>query len=310
MSSSWCKLKSMGFKFFPSPIKLNDNKFAIAPSRWLNHDTTDGIYAYDTTIDDWNKIIDYPKSLTTNSHSALYDNDANAVYICNAQGMLLKFDITAQTMKVVAKKGKFGSYPGFLLIDDLIHIFGRNYHKIYSPISETLTDKVMPDGVKFIGRTAVYLESKRMALIFSVNERIWTLSDDKWNVINIKAPTGIVAIAATSDEMYLIMIKSNYEIFIYDIEQNTLSLSKIRVPTSSYDKRVIIMNGIGDRYKCSLLTFGFVRGIMEELLPDDIMNIIANWIGDEYLYLLETKQDGCHWRIPLEEILQIEESKK
>ena len=312
--SSWTQLKSIGFRFFPTPIKLNDNQFALVPTRWLDgKNEKDGIYAYDTRINDWHRVFAYPKDLKTSSHSAIFDKDRNTIYIFNSSGTLLKCDLKTQTVEIIPHT-RFGSYPGFVMIKDILHIFGYSRtHEIYDIKNKKFTPDSPPDDVIF-GRSATYLKSKNV-IIFVMESKVYkySLLDRKWSVENIETKSGLAikrstAITATVDDKYVITIedgsqgRKNKGIFIYDVDRNFFLKSKVKSPLNENSCKIIIMN---DEHTSELLTFGFVRNVFNEL-PVDIINTIVNWVTAEDLHLIENAVDGKHWRIGLHEILQFE----
>ena len=315
MSSLWCELKSIGYRFFPTPIKISETQFAVVPSRWtIKHtgqgekDFIDGIYAYDTNKNDWHKIFDYPKDLKTSSHSAVFDKNKNVIYIFNSSGDLLKCDLKTQQLDKLQRdpQSTFGSYPGFILENNKIHIFGEGEHAIYDIDNEIFAFQPST-GYTSHGKFITYLPTKNMIAIIEENEiQKYSLLDKKWSTTNIKSKADTisgftVASAVTSDDKYVIMMNTTKEIWLYDVDTNVYSKSVGKNPSNENKYRAIIMS---DGYTSDLLTFGYVRSMFDNL-PLDIIDMIANWVTNEYLHLIENvPKGGKHWRIPLYEILQ------
>ena len=145
----WIINHNKGPKSIMIVSKAIDEKYLIMIS---NHQK---IFIYDTeqnifsNNDDWNKIIDYPEDLLTNSHS-VFDKKRNCIYVINAQKKLFKFDLTTQKMTILRTDIDEGSYPGFVLIDDELHILGGK-HRIYNVKTRKLIEHDIPGHVSFTG---------------------------------------------------------------------------------------------------------------------------------------------------------------
>ena len=219
MSSPWCALKPFKYEFFPSPIKLNDNQFALVPSKWSSNSdrSADGIYVYDLSINDWNKIIDYPKDITSNSQTALYHKERNSIYVLNAQNGLLQFNLTTKEMKILDKNVQgFDSYPGLVLVGDEIHMFAAYNlkHAIYNCSNDTITHQTLPIEIgRFFSKSTLYLQTRNIILIFASDlQKIYehSLLNHKWSIRDVKIPNNSAAICATSDEKYIIIAAMRY----------------------------------------------------------------------------------------------------
>ena len=312
MSSLWTELKPINFEFFPQLLKLNDHEFALVPSRRANDKQAlykpDGIFAFDTNINDWHKIIDYPTDLTTTSHSAVFHKEKNCIYVLNySTHQLLEFDLTSQKMtKIDQEMTGFDCYPPLVLDGDEIHIFGNKdppTHTIYDCKKKSISN--IPGGddetTRFNMHSFVHLASKKILLRFSITLQkllIFSLSDRKWSETSCKVPDGIKTFALTTDDKHIIAISKD-EIFVYDVEENIFSKSKV-IPKDVYG-RAIIMN---NEKESNFLTFGFIRECLDELLPMDIMNIMVNWIKEESLYLIQNQLRGQHWKINMDRIME------
>ena len=281
-------------------------------SKWADDEEgdeyyADGIYAYDTRINDWNKIIDYPDNLTTNSHTTLYHKGRNSIFILNAQPQFLQFDLTTKTMKCLHENIEgFGSYPGLVLVDNNIHMIGRSgsehIHNIYNCKNSTIAPSVLPDkGYSFYTKSVTYLESKNIILIFDDEEdkiHEYSLSNHNWIERKVNIPMYAPAIAATRDDRNIIVIGGE-NIFIYNVDENVFVKSKVKSPTKT-KCRAIIMDNVRDS---DLLVFGYLKNAFDGLVPLDVMNMITNWIKYQDLHLIQNL-DGQHWKIDVAKILQ------
>ena len=198
------------------------------PSRWANDKDTrytpDAILAYNTNTNDISNIINYPETLSTNSHSALFHKDTNSIYILN--GDLLKFDLNTQKITSIHEKIEgVGSYPGFISIGDKIHIFGtkKYIHYIYDYKSQSLIQQKI--NVKYYQcdpHSVVYLKSKNRVLIFSMNLNqiyVYFPSNQQWDKRTITFESKIIQmrytdITATSDGKYVIIVGRKVDILI------------------------------------------------------------------------------------------------
>ena len=306
--SSFCELESIEYEYFPKPIQINNHQFALVPSRWGGsnvNDPADGIYAYDTNINEWNKIIDYIKDITTNSHSALYHKQTNSIYVLNAQNALTKYDITAQKVNILHKDIKgFGSYPGFVLVGDEIHMFGayKSTHTIYNCKENTLTPQRLDEEYKFYPYSTTYIKSKNIILIFAryTNKiHVYSLLNREWSEINVDKMVRSEAITAIDDK-YIVVIDYSGDIYLYDIDTNAWLKSKIQSPIGRGTCKALYMD---DKESSNLLAFGFVRDLVDDLLPLEVMNMIANWVKNEWLYLIRNSKKGKHYKIRMDDIL-------
>ena len=297
-------MKSIQFKAFPSPIKLSDHQFALIPSIKPSH-TANGIYTYNTTVDDWEKYIDYPPYFQSSGHTAAFDIHNNIMYVINSRGDLYECNGNSQKVQLIFEVGGFGSYPGLVLINDEFHIFGKRRHAIYHRKNKTFTEKLIPNQYKFYTKSVQYLQSKNIILIFSsINMKIYlySLSNYQWSEKDVPLLSLSPAIATTFDERFVIMIgqtKFDY-IWIYDVEKNEFLQSKIRSPSLGVESRAIVMSDDYVHTHDSLIS-GFVGESFDGSLPLDIIIMIQNCVGGEDLHIIE--RNGKHWKIDMRTVL-------
>ena len=304
---------------FQYPIKLNHHQFAIVPTKDAEDKESspyysDGIYAYDINTNDWNKIMNYPKNITTVRHGAVFHEESNCIYIVNRnrvntqKSKLLQFDLETQTMTIVLKNVEgFGTYPGLVSLGDEIHIFGvPGTHGIYDCNKNTLIYQKLPEGYAIHRRCVVYLKTKHVILIFAYYTNkiyLYSLSTHKWieKDIDTKERLTNINIAATCDDKYIIVIHDR-RISVLDVDTNVLLRSNIEDECLRYSLKVIVMV---DQRKTGLVASGFVRKYFDKLWPLDIVNMIRDWIMYESLYMLEDSMNPCeHKKITLDEIFK------
>ena len=311
MSSAWTELKSIRFRFFPAPVKISDDEFVLVPSKFQPYDVAEGIYAFNTKRNDWNKIMNYPKDCKPCSHSVLYDKDKRSIYIFNNDGKLLQFNLNEQKMEVVYQAINFGKYPGFILSNDKFHIFSCYDHGVYDRINKSFTaSSKWP-----LYKSALFLKSKNVILIFSeIAPRrtskvyLYSISKQQWTEKYVKRTHQGSTFVVASDDKYVISfggyetpdgygnVEATRNISVYDVDNNKIYFSKIICPDlMKVDAKAVIMTG-------NVLTLGYIRNGFDQSLPLDITKIIVQFVNEEYVHLIENK-GSHHWRIRVDQIL-------
>ena len=305
MSSCWTELKSVEFRCFQPPIKIDNHTFVLVPSKTMYDRRTKGIYAYNTKQNDWTKFMNYPKNITLDSHSALLDDQKNSIYVYKWRE-LLEFDINSQNVSMITDEECFERYPGFVLYNDKFYLFSKHKYGIYDRKTKLFLVKEIPHKSLIYAKSVTLLRSKSKILMFGYHINkiyMYCLKTGEWTnktVDNIRRYP--MSTLLTPDEKYLITVRKS-SIRIYDIDSNIMKLSKIQSPSFN-ESRAIIMDNTDTS---NLLAFGFVRNVFgdkESLLPLDVLNMIARWLSIEYLHLIESVVLGKHWKIALHELLQ------
>ena len=332
MSARWKKLKDPPIGNFERLLHLNKHEFIVVPS---DATETDGIYKYNGILNEWTKIIDYPKDYESMGQFPTIDQDNRIIYICCTDSKLLGINLNTKSIQTIVEQYDLGIDSGIMFANNTIHVIGGNENdkhlifdndnKEFKEFHDFASDKQIPCSY------ALYLPSRK-TIINTIYHRnnpkipvsVVEFKNNKWTNLNIANCEDIFGayITATSHEDYLIFLCGfdlttedlNLHRWIYVLDMKTYKLvqSKIQVPEAGENSSGITTR---NEEQEDLVTFGFVHECYKteifqkvQMIPFDLINVLKRWVCYETFHLvLRSEQDieKCeHLTIDVDEIIK------
>ena len=316
MSSRWRMLQKP-----PSDdgtlVSLNSHEFIIVPESKSTEKNNNGLHKYNSILNKWTKIMDYPKDLISTSHYAAFDAKTKIIYICNDQSKLLRIDLNSKSIETTSANVYFGRFPGVVFTDDTLHVIARFEHFVFDASNNKF--KLLHDSFDEKKLLSPHLAQSKSIITTMYNGNNKTVSvveykNNKWIDLDIKNCDDSFAshIIESSAGDYIIFVGgmniTTYamipSIFVYDVKYKKLMKSDIpTAETESFTGLVLTRNKDNE----DVLTFGFVRDCykMKQLrntqsVPFYLIKFIGKWICYEIVHMIGHER---HWTIDMDEIV-------
>ena len=331
---TWKKRESAPSGPITRLLPFSDHEFLIVPQPRIDNELAiaDGIYKYDSIIDNWVKIMDYPRHFLQSSsiHRASIDVDNKIIYICN-ESKLIEIDLNHKTMTELCDIN-IGAYPGVFYANNKVHILralktksGCNNHFIFDLKSNELTVHASLAGIRLF--PLLYSKKKNgiiAAYAYQNTDQEWMgdirilKSDNEWESMQGLKSYFFAGAALTTDEDYILLMhrtppqrKMCYHfVWIYNMQTGSMIKSDIELPCQDHFSSIITRN----KKKEDLIVFGFVHKYQEKfgdefmIIPDYIIQVIGNWVCCEHLHVISHlgQQKRNHWCIDIDTIFKSE----
>ena len=330
VQKDWQLHQSCPIATFAKLLPYNHHEFLVVPHTSTTHRNiqphSDGVYKYNSIVKKWTKIMDYPKDFISTQHMATFDQQNKTIYLLNSmrnRGSLYKINLNSKQIDEISCDIKCNRYPGIAFENGNIHIIGAeldNKHYIFHA-KDKVFNEVHDFGPTPILPLDVSLKKRKtlVALPRTGNVSMVAYKNNKWE--NMTAYFGYfhaLSTVCTQHQDFIILINKfanvlTFEmtdnIFIYDLNNNTIKESAIRSPTMKLSTSITTRNVERD----SLLTFGFIRDcyrltafVAVQKLPFYIIKFIEEWVCFETLHLISIQGEAdehTHWSIDVDTII-------
>ena len=319
--SGWRELNSVAvtenkYGEWSAPLKVDELAFIII--------VNDSIYEYNILYNKWIKLSNIKK--TTGKADAQYraikyDKKGNKIlfFVTYTHFTLCRYlELDLKSFKCIHKSPMVEpktSFYGSIFVENKLHVLGYG-HYIWNRDKQNLERK---NGLNVSGvddkSSLIYLSKKKKFLIIQIKAGLPTVYqynflDKYWIDIGVdiqsldietkyKNYQNSMALCC-KDEKYILVI-SRQEILIFEVDTRIIKQSIICCPFGEGKCEAILMN---DEVRLLLILYGYIRRVMNSLIPQDIIDLIFLMFGDnEYVYLMH-EESGKHCKISVDEILK------
>ena len=316
-SGPWEKLANLPRGSFWRPKAFDKDTIIVSAE--------DGIYSYNASKDDIQKIIPLPSAA---ENSSAVDSH-NKVLYHQRNSKLYRFDLsTNKLISCTSNLGRACTYYRFQMeyIEGTLHLFGGvmnrgNLHYIWNEEQSTFVH--MHEFGYFRahkrGPTKVYSKKSRSIFCFEKNDdnfyviREYNLLKDQWTAYTLKLPIEMNAIAingvaSVRDDEYILIVDGwSGGIFAFNVSKRKMYKSKVMTPVRGWESDAVVISSSLDPQRADVIISGFIRPLWRDSdfkclgFPGCLIGLFATWISFENLHFVSYFED--HYRISVDYIL-------
>eukprot|EP01084_Bolivina_argentea_P121503 215324_1 len=315
--STWAKLMQCPFTGMDTILNINDHEFVM-----VNSTVSKGfqIYKYNINNNAWNLIKFISDEKQIFSSSIAFNSSNRSIYIKNSSNELLTFALSSKSIERLSLNsiGEIELIDGMQCIHDSLHLFSYSLHD-YSQthfIFDTKSESSEQIYQFNFNNPFLWYAKDEISMIFDTfNNIMYEFQKcNKWvqyEVESMPCLESSPSIVGTKNKEYLIfmggLINHNFSdyIFVFNMKQKQFCKSTIKCPFKGNCVATIMETNYME-----LLTFGFVNQCFQQSefkdlqrLPYYIKKFMAQWISNEWIYLVE-KSTRKHWKIHVDTIIQ------
>lgn len=305
-------------------FQINENEFVMIADYGFCH-------KYNAISNSWSQFEFLTGAMNRwhRIYKAVITKSKRSIFILTRDRTLHELDIKSQSIKSPEREDMIfrNGVTDIICVGDHLHLFSDNtdtdvehnycllrkemgFQSFQTVVFETMLHESWKCNL-------IYLESKHCLIsldiqhgnvyTFDVRNSKWTKSKIKGNVKLKHNPKLIV----TADERYVILLdhlskETSGLVQLYDVENRTLTKSKIELPSSKRFFSAVMMR---NEKRDELMAFGFVNHCFvsaeyEDIqkLPFYLIRLIAEWISNEWIHLIYCEENE-HWKIHIDEVL-------
>eukprot|EP01084_Bolivina_argentea_P121504 215330_1 len=250
-----------------------------------------------------------------------FNSSNRSIYIKNSSNELLTFALSSKSIERLSLNsiGEIELIDGMQCIHDSLHLFSYSLHD-YSQthfIFDTKSESSEQIYQFNFNNPFLWYAKDEISMIFDTfNNIMYEFQKcNKWVQYEVETMPWLESsppIVGTKNKEYLIFMGGVIDyrfmsdnIFVFNVKQKQFCYSTIKCPFKGNCVATIMETNYME-----LLTFGFVNQCFQQSefkdlqrLPYYIKKFMAQWISNEWIYLVETRS-GNHWKIHVDTIIQ------
>eukprot|EP01083_Nonionella_stella_P016791 46874_1 len=316
------------------------NLFAINNNQMVAT-TDSCLWLFDVTKNILEKIIDYPSSFDSLvSNCVTIDKEGLELYALSAEGSeIMTVDLNTRDATISSIHYVFSRstrkkpqivipFSNLVMVNGILHLIVAKYAANSPTIhyfqmvfdQNTNTFKQICQVPKHaILSGVIYVACKQTVLIFGGITGMgmgtvawacaWALSGVKWKQMKVKTPTSKPMcfrstsqyVLSDADGGILIMLSDHEDcddLLLLNVRTNEFRRAEMVYPNGFVPHAIAIMP---NQIESELISNGYVRQQSAHVLDLECVQLIALYIGIEYLHLLAR---GSHWRISVSGIIE------